>query len=161
MTKEQSSMKGKETKTEKPALRRLEGNEVSSIAMNNFRKDFPRASNVQWTRADMFDEAGFSVDGKTYKAFYDYESNLVGTTTPKTIKDLPANAQKEISTKYKDYTPRGVLLFDDNQINETDMLLYGTQFDDADNYFVELAKGSDVIVVRVAMDGDVYFFKNL
>ena len=41
------------------------------------------------------------------------------------------------------------------------MIMYGVQFDDADNYFVELSKGSSKIVVKVDMKGEVTFFKQL
>ena len=43
----------------------------------------------------------------------------------------------------------------------TDMILYGLQFEDQDNYFVELTKGKDKIVVQVTPEGDVFFFKQL
>lgn len=40
------------------------------------------------------------------------------------------------------------------------MILYGQQFADEDNYFVELVKGSKKIVLRSNMAGDVSFFSN-
>ena len=74
---------------------------------------------------------------------------------------MPAGGQKEIKKKYKDYSIGKVIFFDDNEFNEMDMLLYGLQFDDADNYFVELAKGTSKIMVKVNAAGDVSFFKQL
>jgi len=41
------------------------------------------------------------------------------------------------------------------------MILYGIQFEDADNYFVELSKGTKKIVLQVNTDGVVFFFKQL
>ena len=41
------------------------------------------------------------------------------------------------------------------------MTLYGTQFDDEDSYFVEMQKGDKKIVLKVKMDGEVFFFKQL
>jgi len=34
-------------------------------------------------------------------------------------------------------------------------------FDDADNYFVELRKNSEVMIVKVDMAGNVAFFKSI
>ena len=41
------------------------------------------------------------------------------------------------------------------------MVMYGIQFDDSDNYFVELTKGTGKIVLRVNPGGTVFFFKKL
>jgi hypothetical protein len=38
------------------------------------------------------------------------------------------------------------------------MLMYGRQFSDEDNYFVELQQGSKDIIVQVDMAGQVFFF---
>jgi hypothetical protein len=38
------------------------------------------------------------------------------------------------------------------------MLLYGLQFDDMDNYFVEISRGTRNIVLRVDTTGYVEFF---
>lgn len=151
----------KELKEERKALRKLEGTIVSPAAKSNFNKDFPTASNVQWRRFESYDEVAFTIDSKKYKSFYDYDANLVGTTSPKTFAELPARGQKEIKEKYKDYKVGPILFFDDNEANVTDMILYGTQFDDSDSYFVELTKGPEKIVVQVTSAGFVNFFKKL
>lgn len=159
--KEQANVTKKEVKAERKALRKLEGSNVSEIAKNNFITAFGNLPNVHWRRDANFDVATFTEKGQKEEAFYDSEANLVGTTITKTFTDLPAKAQKEIKSKYKDYSIGPVFLFDDNEWNETDMILYGSQFDDADNYFVELSKGNDKIVVRVDMPGFLYFFTRL
>jgi len=41
------------------------------------------------------------------------------------------------------------------------MMLYGKQFEDADNYFVELTKGAKKIIVQVDSQGLVFFFTEL
>jgi hypothetical protein len=151
----------KELKEERKALRKLDGTIVSPAAKSNFNKDFPSASNVQWRRYDTYDEVAFTIDGKKYKSFYDYDANLVGTTSPKTFAELPERGQKEIKEKYKDYKIGPILFFDDNEANATDMILYGTQFDDTDSYFVELTKGPEKIAVQVTSAGFVNFFKKL
>ena len=79
----------------------------------------------------------------------------------KTFSDLPASAQKQINKEYKDYTIEKVIFFDDNEDVDTDMILYGSQFDDADNYFVELRKDNKDVVLQVTMDGLVGYFAGI
>lgn len=158
--KEESSIK-KEKKAERKALRKLEGKQASYQAKQQFAADFDNVTNVEWKRTNYFDEATFTKDDHTMTAFYDYENQLVGTTEVKAFTDLPASAQNSINKKYKDYSVQNVILFDDNEDNETDMLLYGHQFDDADNYFIELQKDNKAIILQVDMAGDVSFFTNM
>jgi len=160
-TKKEVKTEKKELKNERKALRKLEGNKVSIMAKNHFYTDFGNVPNVKWKRVDTYDEAAFVKGGKKMKAFYDADGNLVGTTSPKTFADLPAKGQQEIKAKYKGYTVGPILFYNDNETNETDMILYGLQFDDTDGYFVELTKGNDKIVVQVDPLGYVNFFKKL
>jgi hypothetical protein len=148
-------------KNARKALRKLERNEVSTISKNSFYADFGNVPDVKWTKAEYLDEARFTKDGKQLTAFYDYDGKLVGTTQVKTFADLPPKGQSEIKKRYKDYTIGPVIFFDDNEFNDSDMLLYGLQFQDEDNYFVELTKGNSKEVVRVDTMGAVYFFKQL
>lgn len=57
----------------------------------HFQTDFPNATNVSWKKAG-FEEASFTLNGKEMKAFYDYENELVGTTTPVDYNTLPKAA---------------------------------------------------------------------
>ena len=151
----------KEAKTERKALRKLEGTKVSELAKTHFYSDFGNVPNAVWKRVDTYDQVIFTKDGQKMTAFYDYDANLVGTTSNKKFTDLPARAQQEIKAKYKNYSIGTVIFYDDNEANETDMILYGAQFEDADNYFVELAKGAEKIVVEVNPAGFVTYFKKL
>ena len=160
INKEESALK-KEKKAERKELRKLIGAEVSIQAKQQFQVDFPNATNAKWKRANVFDEVSYTNDGKSWKSFYDNEAKLVGTTSIITFAELPAKGQKYIKEKYKDYSIGTVVFFDDNEFNETDMLLYGLQFDDEDSYFVELTKDTKKIVVQVKKSGEVIFFKEL
>lgn len=151
----------KEQKAERKELRKLEGTNVDPRAKSSFMTDFGNLPNVTWKRLGTFDEVRFTKDGKPMTAFYDSDGRLVGTTSPSTFAALPAPAQTEIKNKYKDYTVGQVVFYDDNEINETDMVMYGIQFDDADNYFIEMSKGTNKIVLRVNPGGTVFFFKQL
>lgn len=150
-----------ERKEGKKELRKLEGKEVSYQTKEQFNRDFKDIKPSKWERGTHFDEAYFIKDGHQFVAYYDYDSQLVGTTTRKLFSDLPAKAQSYINKKYSGYSKGTVVLFDDNEANESDMSLYGKTFEDSDNYFVELKKGSETDIVQVRMDGLVSFFKQM
>jgi len=151
----------KESKAERVPLKKLGGTVVNVNAKNNFDLDFGKIPNVIWTRIENFDEAVFTKDGKEMRAYYDSDGKLVGTTQYVTFDKLPEKAKQEIKTKYKEYTVGPVIFYDDNELNETDMVLWSVQFDDEDNYFVELTKGTEKIILRVNPLGNVAFFKTL
>jgi hypothetical protein len=148
-------------KTDRVPLKKMEGTKVSEQAKAHFIADFGNIPDVQWKRSVNFDEAVFTKNGKQMTAWYDFGENLVGTTAKVSFADVPANGREAIKAKYKDYTAETVIYFDDNEVNETDMILYNQQFDDADNYFVELVKVNSKIVVRVNTRGEIFFFKQL
>ena len=148
----------KEKKAIKKQERAIENAEVSYQTKQQFPGDFPGATNVSYVRNGNMDEVWFTQNGVQYKAFYDPEARLIGTTTKKSISDLPAVAQKEIQKKYSGYKIDRVILFDDNENNDSDMMLYGQQFADADNYFVEMHKDSKQMILQVNMSGEVFYF---
>jgi hypothetical protein len=158
---QQESVIKNEIKAETKVVKKLKGNEVSYRSKEAFIGDFGNIPVKRWKRTENFDKVTFAKDGKIMNAFYDFDAKLVGTTQYKTFAEIPANAQKFINTKYNDYSKEGVILFDDNELNTTDMFLYGTQFDDADNYFIELKKGNKEIILQVNMNGEVKFYKQL
>ena len=158
--KEDAGIKS-EKKEERKMLRKLRREEVSQLSKTNFFTDFGNIPVISWEATGFFDEATFSKDGQIVTAFYDDKSMLVGTTVDKEFADLPGAARQYINEKYSDYTVSDVLFFDDNELNETDMILYGQQFDDEDSYFVELKKDNKKIVLQVNMDGHVSYYTRL
>ena len=151
----------KEIKIVKEELHKLVGGTIPKLTKDVFMADFGNVPDAKWKRAVYFDEVVFTKDGKEMKAFYDSGSKLVGTTMTKSFEDVPVSAQKEIKKKYKDYTVKQVVFFDDNELNDTDMLLWYTQFADEDNYFVVLSKNKKDIILQVNMKGEVTFFKEI
>lgn len=150
-----------EKREDRKALRKLEGEEVSYQSKQAFETDFGNIKPTSTERLDNFDEFSFTKNGKNINAFYDIDSKLVGTIQDKTFADLPSKARENIRKHYKDYTPGDVVFYDDNEDDETDMILYGLQFQHVDSYFVEMKKGSKKIVLQVMMDGNVSFFTQL
>lgn len=158
-TKKEVKAEKKEIQAERVALRKLEGTDVSPDSKNNFNADFGKVTNAVWKRSNTFDEVTFVKEGKKETAYYDSNSKLVGTTSVITFDEVPAKGQQDILKKYKDYTIGEVVFFNDNETNETEMLLFGIQFDDEDNYFVELKKTNQKIIVRIDSKGKVFYFK--
>ena len=134
--------------------------EATYATAEQFNSDFPDASNVHWSRKE-FEKATFWQGGKKLSAFYDFDSQLIGTVSDVNMDDLPAIAKAHIRRFYPGFVPQAAILFDDNEFNESDMVLYERQFEDADNYFVEMAKGKKKIVLKVDMAGDVSYFTNM
>jgi hypothetical protein len=159
--KETNSEKKQESKTEGKELLQPERVQVSDLAKYQFKLDFNKVSNIKWNRSDDFDEATFTKNGQRLTAFYDGKAKLVGTTSVRSYADLPLKAKKEIKVMYFKYSVGRVTFFDDNGKNDTDMVLWGVQFEDEDSYFVELAKGNNKIIVKVNTQGEVSFFKQL
>jgi hypothetical protein len=94
-------------------------------------------------------------------AYYDFNSELVGTTTEKTFDDIPMHAKEFIQKHYAGYTPLQVILFHDNEDNDTDMELFNKAFQDENNYFVSMKNDKETVVLKVGMDGRTDFFKKL
>ena len=91
----------KELKAERKALRKLEGNDVSTISKNSFIVDFGDLPNAKWKKSVYFDEVTFTKEGHTKTAYYDFYGKSVGTTEIKTLADVPVKGQDRIKTKYR------------------------------------------------------------
>lgn len=131
------------------------------VSKEQVYKDFGTVNIIESEKTRLFDEVTFKKDDHTVTAFYNSRSELVGTTERKRFNDLPVKAQQIIKKEYKDYAAGDIILFDDNEENETDMVLYNQSFEDADNYFIELAKGNKKIVVESNRAGEVSYFTRL
>lgn len=150
-----------EKRGDRRELKMLEGTKVSSISMRNFKIDFGKADNVNWTRTPNYDIATFTLKGHEVKAYYDSDNELVGTIQYKTIEDLPDRGQKILRDKYKDYSIGKIMFFNNNEVNRSPMLLWGTEIVDQSSFFVELASGTKKIVVYIDVAGNVKPFKQL
>jgi len=124
-----------------------------------FSQDFPNATCVTWAEGD-FVEASFLDNDVMKTAYYDQDNNLVGTTTDMDVAALPQEARDRIGKMYPGYTIEKVVFFDDNEANDTNMSLFDQSFEDEDNYFPLLVKGSKEIILKVSPEAEVSFFEN-
>ena len=150
-----------EKRGDRRELRRLEGTKVSSTSMKSFKIDFANASEVNWARTPNYDIATFNLKNQELKAYYDSDGQLVGTIQYKKIDDLPEKGQKVLREKYKDYSIGKIMYFNNNDINRSPMLLWGTEIVDQSSFFVELANATKKLVVYVDQGGNVKPFKQL
>jgi len=150
-----------ERRTEHKEMRKLAVNNVSDFSLKSFNTDFGANSSVSWSRSDHFDEALFLKNGQETKAYYDFEGNLVGTTTTKAFKDLPERGQKIIAKSYAGFSVESVLLYDFNKLSNSQMILFYEQYVDSKNYFVQLSNGKERIVLQVTPVGQVFYFKKI
>lgn len=151
----------KATKEEISAAKKVKTYNIPNYSTEQqFMEDFPKVTDVSWNTRG-YEEATFVLNGKHMKAFYDYNSKLIGTTSEATYADLPEAAKKYIEKHYKNYTPGTVILYDDNEYNSTEMMLYGDPFEGEDNYFMELSNNNKTIVLQIGMDGLVTYFKDI
>jgi hypothetical protein len=138
------------------------GNEsVSFESQNSFNIDYPKSSDVSWEKTGTMDQVNFISNGQKTSAYFDMDGNLIGTTTNKTLADLPEKARKILSGKYADYTVGPVIFYQDNDRNDTNMVLWATEFDSEDLYFAELDKSGEKIAVEITPSGDVSYFTQI
>lgn len=149
-----------EAKTESTLPANVSKKTVSEFPMNSFYEDFGKVQNLIWKKSGPFEEATFIQDGQKLTAFYDNMGQLVGTTSIKAFSELPANGQKEINAGYGDYTVESVIFYDYNEANDA-YIPYENSFDDKDNFFVEMEKDGNKIILQVTPEGFVSFFKTL
>jgi len=146
-------------KHNKKTLRKLAGTKVSEQSQATFYVQFGNVKDVQWERQDYFDVAAFDKDGQHMKAYFDNDGEMVGTSIQTNLKALPVKAQLEIAKKYGDYSVEDAILYDDNNEQISDIILYGTQMESSDNYFVELKKDKRKVILEVSSEGRVSLFK--
>ena len=159
-----SNMVKKPYRTERAAVRetkRLSTKSVSNYSLSSFKSDFGSKSDVTWSRSDRFDRATFNQNGQEMSVYYDFEGNLLATSTVKTFNDLPLRGQNIITKKYEGYAVESVMLYDFPLSTNAQMLLFNSQFNDPHNYFVQLANGKEKIIVQVDLVGRVFLFKKL
>lgn len=147
-------------KVHKPVRKERNSNWDFYMAKQQFAIDFPNATNATWSQ-ERFAEVSFTNGNTVEKAYYDDDNNLIGTTTNVAYSTLPAKGQSAIEKDFPGYTTSKVILYKDNEDNDVDMFLDLMPSSNQDTYFAELNKGDKNIAVRIDLDGQVTFFRDL
>jgi hypothetical protein len=142
-------------------------NAVSAFTVDQFAYDFPDVTNIHFNRVNDHDVVTYAENGKDNTAYYDNNSELLGTIRNRSIQDLPAAAQTEIADRYPGYTVVRVVRFNANTDNESyisnnsDLPFYDDSSENNSNYFVELNNDNKAIVLMVGLSGEVSFFSTM
>lgn len=135
---------------------------VSYTVLNQFNVDFADAKDVSWTVTNNSQKADFTLNNVKMTAFYSLDGEYLGLTHNVDFKSIPAAAQKDIQSKYKDYTVGEVIKFETPVAasNWADRLTTGNEVEPV-SYFVDLKNESSEILVRVSPQAGIYFFKQV
>ena len=83
----------------------IPSSQVPSVIVNNFKKEFTKANDVEWERqGDLYNvdfEIGWFTD---YEAWYNASGKLVKHTQEISKSDLPKAVINAIKTQYKEYS---------------------------------------------------------
>lgn len=113
--------------------------QVPSVILNNFKKDFPKAKDVEWDRqGDQYNvdfEIGWVTD---YEAWYSSSGKLNKYTKEISEKDLPKAVKNLIKNQYKGYH-----IDDVKKITENGL----------ETYDVEIKKGNDELELILSGKG--------
>jgi hypothetical protein len=140
-------------------------NAVSVFTVNQFAYDFPDVTDIHFDKTKSYVAVNYTQNGRNNTAYYDDNSELLGTILNRSMQDLPAGAQTEIANRYAGYTVVRVVRFNANSDNESyiennsELPFYGDSPENSSNYFVELKNNDNKsIVLMVGLSGEVSFF---
>jgi len=135
--------------------------QVSNVVLNQFTYEFKDAQAVKWSVDANCQKALFTFEGKQMTAFYSLSGEYLGVTHTTEFTKVPADAQKEITTKYKEYTIGDVIEFQPAVTNSASIYSFSSYSNDEKVYFVDLKNDKEEFLLRVTPNSSVYFFKQI
>lgn len=126
---------------------------VSSTVLAQFDADFVNAQNITWTVDRDFQKAQFVQDGVQKTAFYNLQGDFVALTQDVDANAVPAKTQAEIAKKYPGYKVNEVIVVQNNTNVNPDA--------DETAYFVDLKSDTKEVLVKIADDASVDFYKEV
>lgn len=107
----------------------IPANKVPSIVVDNFKKEFPKANDVEWELSGERYKVEFEIGWATdYEALFTATGKLHSYTVEISKKDLPQAVKNTLTSQYK-----GFRIDDAKKINENGI----------ETFFVEIEKGFD------------------
>lgn len=92
-------------------------NQVPSVIVNNFKKEFPKARDVEWEQSgDLYNvefEIGFFTD---FEAWYSTSGELIKYSEEISKRNLPKAIKNRIETNYSGYTIDDIKMFKENKV---------------------------------------------
>jgi hypothetical protein len=121
--------------------------EPSFNGFQNFRRQFPQATEVNYKVKGQFTEVNFIWNGLQLQAFYDQEGNPLATARNIDKNSLPVNVQLNLQKNY----PGGIV---------TAAIEY-TDASDGLSYYVTVAAPKTDWLLHVSTSGDISVFKKM
>ncbi|WP_240623407.1 PepSY-like domain-containing protein [Brumimicrobium aurantiacum] len=120
-------------------------NQVPSVVVNNFKKEFPKAVDIEWEmKGEQYNvefEIGWSKD---FEAWFSADGTIIRYTEEISQSELPSDVKSAITKNYPGYS-----------IDDVEKLVSGKEV----SYEVELEKGSEDVDVIFSENGSVISFK--
>lgn|SRR5690554_188799 len=114
-------------------------NQVPSVILNTFKKEFPKASDIEWEREDELYNVDFEIGYFTdYEAWFDASGKLIKYSEEISEKDLPQAVKDAVKKQFDGYRIDDVEKFIENNI---------------ETYRVEIEKGNDERYVTFSKNG--------
>lgn len=88
------------------------GKEVASIAKNSFERSFLNVKNVTWNVTEDYYKATFITNNVATEAFFDLNGDLIGSSHPIKLEELPTGVKRSFAKKYAGYTVKEAIQFD-------------------------------------------------
>jgi hypothetical protein len=123
------------------------GDDANAKAINNLKKEYSGAKNVQWNVTDEYIKATFNWNRQELQVFYTKdgdtfaESRLINTT------NLPIKAQQYLEKNYADYQISEAIEFTSEPTGHT--------------YYVSLIKGTTKKILQISPAGSISTFRPL
>jgi hypothetical protein len=121
--------------------------EPNFIGVDNFLRQFPKATNIDYKFKGQFTEVNFTWNGLQLQAFYDREGNPLATSRAIDQNSLPVNAQLNLKREFSDGIVTSVIEF--------------TDASDGLSYYVTVAGPRITYLLHVSTSGDCSVFKKM
>ena len=117
-----------------------------SFKLNSvFKKAYPAAVNVSWKTNESFTTISFTVNKQHMQAFYNNDGQLLATSRPVELSNLPMAAIQRIHERYNGYTATEAIEFN--------------HAEEGASYYISLQKEGKKVVLNVSSQGDLSVFK--
>lgn len=121
------------------------GDEANVKAINNLKKDYSDAKNVQWNVTDDYIKATFNWKNQQLQVFYTKDGDAFAQSRQINLNILPLKAQQTLSKNYTDYNITEAIEFTSEQTGLC--------------YYVSLTKGSAKKILQITPEGSVNTFR--
>jgi hypothetical protein len=119
---------------------------VSAVAASNFKAEFVKATDVNWTTTDQYIKASFVMDNEKREVYYNPSGEKIASSRTISIDELPVKAKRSLAKSFSNYTIKEAIEFE------------GTE---DSGYFVSLEDEKESLVLKVGSLGGLSTFKTI